>query len=173
MVLDHLLSRRSIRSYKNTPVPGELVQALLTAALASASSRALRPWELIVVDDPLLIEALSHAKKHGSSFLAGAPLAFTVLGIPEESDVWIEDTAIVSSNILLEAEELGLGACWIQIRIRQTAQGRSSEEHVRQVLSIPATRSVESIIALGYPDEVKQNYTSEDLRWDKIRNNRY
>lgn len=171
MLLDLLTARRSIRSYKPLGVDESSVKALVTAGLASASSRAIRPWELVVVDDPKLLSALSRAKKHGSGFLSGAPLALVVLGIPSESDVWVEDTAIVSSNILLEAQELGLGACWIQIRLREAQDGRSSDAYVREVLSIPDTRSVESIIAVGHPDESPQGYRTEDLRWEKVHYN--
>ncbi len=173
MLVDMLTSRRSIRSYKSIPVAEASVKALLTAGLASASSRAIRPWELIAVDEPELLDALSRAKKHGSSFLSRAPLALVVLGIPSESDVWIEDTAIASSNILLAAHDLDLGACWIQIRLREASDGRSSESYVRSVLSIPDSRSVESIIAVGYPDESPEGYRTEDLRWDKVHRNRY
>ncbi len=173
MLRDILQSRRSIRKFKECAVEKEQQDFLLQAALLSPSSRAIRPWEIIMVESPLLLERLSRAKKHGSSFLKNAPLAAVVLGIPSESDVWIEDTAIVSSNILLAAENLGLGACWIQIRLRESEDGGSSEDFVRETLKIPDTRSVEALIALGYPDEQKTRSSLEELQWQKVFYNWY
>ncbi|MDA3835644.1 MAG: nitroreductase family protein [Spirochaetales bacterium] len=172
-MLELLAKRRSIRKYTEERVSEELIEALTEAALYSASSRSLRPWEIVVVNDKNLIEELSKAKARGSSFLAQAPLAFAVVGIPEQSDVWIEDTSIVSSNLLLEAEYLGLGACWIQIRNRFAGNGRESEKIVKELLGLPDDRTVESIIAVGYPNESKQPYTREELHWEKAHRNTY
>ncbi|MGM0432196.1 MAG: nitroreductase family protein [Spirochaetota bacterium] len=172
-MVELLARRRSIRAYTDKPISPQHIEALTEAALYSVSSRAIRPWELVVVDDANLMQALSRAKKHGSSFLAGAPLAFVIVGKPSESDVWIEDCSILSSNVLLEAEALGLGACWIQIRERNAADGTPSQEVVKQLLSIPSDRSVESIIAVGHPDEKKSPYTRDELHWEKVHKNRY
>lgn len=172
-MVELLAKRRSIRSFTDKPVSPQHIEALIEAALYSASSRAIRPWELVVVDDTNLVQKLSGAKKHGSSFLSGAPLAFIVVGNPAESDVWIEDCSILSSNLLLEAEALGLGACWIQIRGRTAADGTPSQEVVKQLLSIPEDRTVESIIAVGHPDEKKPPYTRDELHWEKVHKNRY
>ncbi len=167
-MLSLLARRRSTRSFTSELVKKELVQKLLHAALYSASSRGIRPWEIIVVDDDQLLESLSLAKAHGSAFLAGAPLAFIILGIPSESDVWIEDTSIVSSNILIEAEALDLGACWIQIRNRYATDKKPSEEVIRELLAIPQDRVVESMIAVGHPAKRRGGYTAEDLHSEKV-----
>ncbi len=167
-MIDIFSRRRSSRKFQNRPVSVEDKEALIEAALYAASSRGIRPWELVVVSDNELIGALSKVKKHGSSFLKNAPLAMVVLGIPEESDVWIEDTSILSTHLLIEAEYLGLGACWIQIRNRFDAEGTPSEQVVRTILEIPDSRSVESIIAIGYKDGESEPYTSEDLHTEKV-----
>lgn len=160
--------RRSIRSFTEKLVSKEQISSLLQAGLLAASSRSLRPWELVVVTDSSKLQELSRAKAHGSAFLKNAPLGIVILGIPEKSDVWIEDTSIVAANMLLEAEALGLGACWIQIRNRKTAEAASSEEAVKTLLGIPDSRSVEAIIAVGNPAEDKPGYRTEDLKWEKV-----
>ena len=58
---------------------------------------------------------------HGASFLGDAALAIVVTADPLASDVWIEDASIASLMIQLQAEDMGLGSCWIQIRERYTA----------------------------------------------------
>jgi nitroreductase len=160
--------RRSVRKYQNRPVEPEKVALIVEAALRAPSSRDLNPWEFIVVDDPKTIRELSRAKQHGSAFLQGAPLAVIVCADPEKCDVWIEDAAIAAVYISLAAEALGLGNCWIQIREREHGAGKTAEEFVREVLRIPQSLKVESIIAIGYPDEEKPGHSREELQYGKV-----
>ena len=69
---------------------------------------------------------------------------------PLASDVWIEDAAIASIMIQLQAEDLGLGSCWIQVRERFTSTGMPSGEYVYTLLDIPLQLQVVSIIAVGH-----------------------
>lgn len=170
---DMLYKRRSIRSFSDRPVDKETVDTLIEAALLSPSSRSLKPWEFIVVDEPEMIKELASSKEHGSGFLGNAPLALVVLGLPDISDVWIEDCSIASLLIQLQAEASGLKSCWVQIRGRKHSGKVSSEDFVKALLEIPQDRRVESIVAVGYPGESKSPYTREDLTFDKVHFNRY
>ena len=66
-------------------------------------------------------------------------LAIVVMADPLASDVWIEDAAIASIMIQLQAEDLGLGSCWVQVRERFTATGMPSDEFVHGILDIPCS----------------------------------
>ncbi|MFH2093189.1 MAG: nitroreductase family protein [Pseudomonadota bacterium] len=173
MFLDLISSRRSIRKYKNKPVEQEKIDALIEAALRSFSSRGFNPWRFIVIDDRDIIQALSKAKAHGSSFLADAPLAVVICGDTAASDVWVEDTAIASAFIHLAAHDMGLGSCWIQIRKREHSASKSSDIYVKEVLKVPDKITIESIIAIGYPDEVKKGHSKETLDSGKVCFNTY
>jgi nitroreductase len=164
---DLIKKRRSIRKYQNRPVEPEKVALIIEAALRAPSSRGLNPWEFIIVDNPEAIRELSRAKPHGSAFLGGAPLAVVACANPQKSDVWVEDAAVASAYISLAAEALGLGNCWIQIREREHGKGTTAEEFVRGVLRIPQGLKVESIIAIGYPDEPKPGHSREELHYEK------
>lgn len=59
----------------------------------------------------------------GAAFLADAAMAVVVMADPLASDVWIEDASIASIMIQLQAEDLGLGSCWIQVRERLPLPG--------------------------------------------------
>ncbi|HHV71635.1 MAG TPA: hypothetical protein GXX38_03355 [Clostridia bacterium] len=172
-MLELLLKRRSIRRFKDTSLPADKIEQLLKAALLSPSSRNICPWEFIVVDDKELLKKLSQAKEHSASFLAGAPLGIVVIADQNKSDVWVEDCSIVSIIIQLMAESLGLGSCWIQIRNRMYSSAKTAEEYIRELLNIPANYGVESIIALGYPDEKKEPHREEDLQFNKVYLNGY
>lgn len=107
-MLEMLYKRRSIREFKNIPLERERIEKITKAALLAPSSRGIRPWEFIIVESKQTLKLLSEAKASGSGFLADAPFAIVVIADEEKSDVWIEDTAISSIIIQLEAEKLGL-----------------------------------------------------------------
>ncbi|RMG69252.1 MAG: NAD(P)H-dependent dehydrogenase/reductase, partial [Nitrospirae bacterium] len=146
----------------------EKIELILEAALRSPSSRSLNPWEFVVVTDRDLIEKLSRAKEHGSSFLKGAPLAFVVCADPARCDVWIEDCSIASILIQLQAQDLGLGSCWVQIRKRMHSAELTAEDYVKKVLDLPEHWVVESIIGIGYPAEEKKPHPAESLQHGKV-----
>ena len=170
---DLIQTRRSIRKFKDTPVEQEKIDCLVEAALRSPSSRSINPWRFIVIDNRETITQLSSAKPHGSSFLKGAPLCIVVCADSGESDVWVEDTAIASAFIHLAAHDLGLGSCWIQIRKREYNASKSAETYVKEHLKIPDNIVIESIIAIGYPDEVKQGHPKDTLQYRKVMLNTY
>ena len=163
-----LRKRRSIRKFKNTPIPKEKVDLLIRAALLSPSSRNIRPWRFIVVEDPARIERLAECKPHGSGFLKTAKVAVAVLAEIDASDVWVEDTSIASAVLLFQAEALGLGACWCQVRKRCCRDDISSDSYVRSVLEISERFAVASIIGIGVPDEQVPPYTDADLRFESV-----
>lgn len=165
--------RRSIRKFKNKDIEDEKVELLIETALRAPSSMGRSPWEFILVRDSDLLNGLSKAKVHGSAFLKGAPLGIVVCADPGKSDVWIEDASIASTFIFIEAESLGLGACWIQIRGRDHADGITSEAYIADLLNLPENLKVLSIIALGYPDESKPPHKKDTLKYERIHLNTY
>ena len=148
-MLELLKSRRSIRKYKDTPIEKDKIDKIIKSALLAPSSMNKKPVELIVVNEKSTLEKLEKCKNRGTLALKTSPVAIVVIGDSLTSDVWIEDASIASTLIQLEAESLGLGSCWIQMRSRQ-GENDDSEKEVRNVLNIPDNYGVLSIIALGY-----------------------
>ena len=165
--------RRSIRRFQDRPVEPEKVDLLMEAALRVPSSRGLKPWEFVVVDDRSLLEALAACKPHGADFLGQAPLGIVVCADPEKCDVWVEDSAIAVSFIQLMAVQLGLGSCWIQVRKRSHAGGGSARDHVARCLALPDRLEVEAMVAIGYPADPKAGHPRETLLFDRIHRNRF
>jgi len=168
VMLEILRNRRSIRKYKNQAIEGEKIDLLKEAVLRCPSSRGINPWRFVFITDRALLEKLSLAKKSGSGFLKGAGLGVVVCGSEDESDVWVEDCSIASIILQLVGSSLGLGSCWIQIRNRENSPGLTSEDYIKQVLGLPANLRIESMIALGYPDEEKRPVSRRELEYDKI-----
>ena len=173
MFMSLIQKRRSIRKFLDKPIEPEKIDLLLESALRAPSSKGLNPWEFIVVTDRALLERLSHAKEHGSTFLKRAPLGIVVCADPQTSDVWVEDASIASTFIHLAAESLGLGSCWIQIRERMHDAKKTSQDYIAELLNIPSQMRVESIIAVGYPDEKLPPHKKEELLFERVHKDTY
>lgn len=166
-------TRRSMRKFTEEELTKEEVELLLRAALMSPASKRSNPWQFVVVDDKKTLEALSECKEMGAKLIAGAPLAIVVLADPMVSDVWIEDASIASLMIQLQAEDLGLGSCWVQVRERYTADGTAANDVVHELLDIPLQLQVLSIIAIGHKGMERKPFDEEHLQWEKVHINKY
>ena len=173
MFLSLAQSRRSIRKYRNKPVESEKIESLVEAFLRAPTSMGKNSWEFVVVTDSALLQKLSSAKPHGATFLKNAALGIVVCANPQISDVWIEDASIASIFVHLAAASLELGSCWIQIRERQHDDVKTAEAYIAEILNLPAHIKVESIIAIGYPDEHKPVHPRESLPYEKVSLNNY
>ncbi len=165
--------RRSIRKYLSKKVEPEKIEQLIEAALRAPSSRDLKPCRFIVVTESTALAKLARAKTGGSAFLDGAPLAIVVCADTKKSDVWVEDTSIASTYLMLAAESLDLGACWIQIRNRMHNDEITSADYIAELLKVPDYLSILSIIAIGYADETKSPHPVEELGYENVHREKF
>lgn len=172
-VLAAMTDRRSVRKYSDEPVPQSLLDRIVRAGLVSASGRKLRPWELVVVRDHSTLGKLAECRDSGSAMLAGADAAIVVLGNPEVADTWIEDCSIVMANMHLEASASGVGSCWIQGRMRTAADGRTTQDFVADLLSIPAPWQLEAILSLGMPEAPAEARAFDEKLLAKVHDERF
>ncbi|MDQ2087466.1 nitroreductase family protein [Herbivorax sp. ANBcel31] len=173
MFFDLLKERRSIRKYEERDVEKEKEDIILKSALLAPSSRSRRPWEFIAVTDREVLKKLSMCREHSSAFLKEAPLGIVVIANPDACDVWIEDCSIASIVIQLSAHSLGLGSCWVQVRERFYKDDIKAGDYIKDILNVPDKYVVESIIAIGYPDEKKSAHDEKELAYEKIHFNEY
>ena len=166
-------NRRSMRKFTDEELTQEQVVELMKAALMAPTSKRSNAWQFILVDDKEMLKKLSLCKEQASQFIADAALAVVVTADPLASDVWIEDASIASIYLQLQAEDMGLGSCWVQVRERFTASGMDSGQYVQQVLDIPLQLQVLSIIAIGHKGMERKPFNEEHLQWDKIHLNKY
>lgn len=173
MLIDVLRTRRSVRKYTTQAIEKEKLDILMEATLRSPSAVDRKPWEFVFVTDPELLGRLAQAKPTGASFVKDAPLAVVVCAHAEKSDVWVEDTSIATLILHLVAADLGLGSCWIQIRLRDHGDGRSAQEYVSELLGLHKGMTVEAVVAIGYPAESKSGHPASSLSRDRIHMDRY
>jgi len=145
-VLEAIVQRRSIRKYKEKPIPKDLLYKILDAGRWAPSAHNSQPCMFIILEDEKVRRQVAEATTYGK-FLAKAPVGVAVVVDPEATNHPAEDGAAATQNMLLAAHALGLGACWIG------SYSSVYEENVKEILGIPKNKILLSIVALGYPDE--------------------
>ena len=151
--------RRSIRKYKNTPVPREKILKILEAARIAPSAGHRQPWHFIVVENKDTIKKLAKQE-----WAAGAPVMIVGLADQEASPSWcINDLGVAFEHIILAATDLGLGTCWM---------GQSNREDlVKSLLDIPDNYKVVALTTLGVSDETPGHKERKSLdsivSWEK------
>jgi nitroreductase len=151
--------RRSIRKYKDTPVPKEQLIKILEAARIAPSASHRQPWHFIVVEDKEKIRKLAKSK------WAEAPVMIVGLADTEASPNWCSnDLGIAIEHMVLEATNLGLGTCWMG----QTGR----EDLIRELLDIPDKFRPVAVVPIGVPDETpspKERKSLDDIvSWEKF-----
>jgi len=173
MFLSLIEKRRSIRKFLDQDVESAKVEILIESALRAPSSMGRSPWEFVIVRNRELLGKLSKSKPHGAAFLKNAPLGIVVCADPAKCDVWIEDASIATTFLLLAAESIGLGGCWIQVRERMHDEHKTSKAYISEILNIPENLEIEAIVAAGYPDEKKSSHLKKDLLYGRIHHGRF
>ena len=166
-------ARRSMRKFTEEELTQEQVVTLMKAALMAPTSKRSNAWQFIVVDDKEKLKELLFCKEQASQFIADAALAVVVAADPLASDVWIEDTSIASIYLQLQAEDMGLGSCWVQVRERFTASGMPSNDYIHNVLELPLPLQVLSVIAIGHKAMERKPFDEDNLQWEKIHINKF
>ena len=165
--------RRSHRKFTEQELDAEQVRLIMRAALMSPTSKSQRAWQFVVVDDKQDIEKIADAKDLGSQFLKGAPLAIVVLGDPVQNDCWVEDGSIAAISMQYQAEELGLGSCWIQMRGRGLSDGTSADIVIRGILDIPENLNVLCVLAIGHKADERKPQNEDKLKWENVHIDKY
>ena len=163
-----ILKRRSVRKYKDEAVPEETLQKILQAGLLAPTSRNLKPCIFYAVKDRETLKTLSSAKSAGAAFIADCDTAIAVFADGSRADTWVEDCSIAMSYMMLEAESLGVGSCWVQFHLRSGADGSDAEANLREILSVPEKYRIAGILSLGIPAEQPKAHSPEEADWGKV-----
>ena len=159
-VFEVIKQRTSLRDYADKPIEQEKLDLILEAARLAPSASNSQPWHFYVVRDKSKIKAISErmplrSERIINSFIADAPVVIAATAGPIDllhkitsfivNKRWYYmDVAIALEHMVLTAQELGIGSCWI---------GWFSEKRVREILEIPKDQEVIALLTLGYPKE--------------------
>jgi nitroreductase len=150
--LNFLFSRRSIRAYRQQDVADDLVRDLLEAAMAAPSAVAKDPWAFVVVRDRSMLSKIAEGLPNGK-MLCDAAFGVVVCGDLQRAhdrqlSYLLQDCSAAIENLLLAANGLGLGACWLGVHPRE-----ERVKHIRSLLNIPDPVIPIAAIAVGWPAE--------------------
>ncbi|MGB7295863.1 MAG: nitroreductase family protein [Candidatus Aminicenantales bacterium] len=149
-------SRRSVRRYLDRPVEREKMIACLEAARLAPSAENVQPWRFLIIDDPDIKERFSAAAFSGiyrfSRFAAKAPVVILIMARPDllanrigkqiqRISYYLIDIGIAGGHLALQAEELGLGTCWI---------GWFNGRKTRKFFRIPRRYKIICLMTMGY-----------------------
>ncbi len=168
-------NRRSVRRYLEKPVSREDILACLEAARLAPSAENVQPWRFLVIDDPEIknrfaAEAFSGIYSY-TRFAGEAPVVIVILARPDiianrigkqiqNVSFYLIDIGIAGEHLALQAEELGLGTCWI---------GWFSARKVRKFLRIPRKYKIVCLMTLGHyermPPREKKRKPLEEVVW--------
>lgn len=172
-ILDIFANRRSVRKYAPKPLEDEALDKILKAGLLAPSGHARRPWEFILVRDKQMLERLSGCRSSGANMLKQAAAAIVVIADEQKQDVWIEDCSVALGYMHLAASTLNLGSCWVQVRLRAAADGRSCEEFLREALGFPPNFKAEAILVLGVLQRSPSPHDLQKLNLSKIHKEKF
>lgn len=172
-VLDAIRERRSIRNYKEDPIPQDVLTKILDAGRLAPSGKNAQPWRFVVVQGDkraemvqVMREGIAARKEEGippgssewtAKVMAQAPVTVFVFNVNADlfsvpgdvSDMFscLVDTQSIGAaiqNMLLAATELGVGSLWICDVFYACGELTAWLGECHQMVAA---------VALGYPDE--------------------
>lgn len=141
---ENVLNRRSVRSYTNEPVPRPMLEKILDAGRLAPTARNEQPWEFVCVTATDRRRQLAALTDHGK-FIADAPGCIVVLC--RDTKYYLEDGCAATTQMMIAAQALGLGTCWI---------AGDKKPYAPQVVALcgaPADLRLVSLITVGYAAE--------------------
>ncbi len=167
--------RKSIRRYLDRPIERKVLRCCLEAARVAPSAENAQPWRFLIVDDPELKQRFSREVFSGiysvSKFAAQAPVLILILSrlnvLTHRIGRQLQnihfhyiDIGIAGEHLVLQAEELGVGSCWM---------GWFSVRKARRFFKIPSKYHIVSMLALGYydkkPSRERKRKSLDEIAW--------
>ena len=115
---DNMLTRRSIRKYKEDMVPKETIEQIMNAGIYAANGMGKQASIIVAVTNKEIRDRLSADNckiggwKEGFDPFYGAPVVLIVLADKSWANR-VYDGSCVMENLMLAAHDLGIGSCWI------------------------------------------------------------
>lgn len=169
--LELVKKRYSCRKFLEKEVEREKIEKVLEAGRLAPTAANFQPQRIFVITDKEKREALKECTK----FTFDAPVILAVCYDKTESwkrkydgaDEGIVDCSIVSTHMMLEIAELGLGSTWV---------ASFDPEKAREILNIPEDLEIVNLLPFGYPAEdgmpsqmhEKRKSLDEIVSWNKF-----
>ncbi len=157
-VYEVIMTRRSIRDYKEEPVCREQMAKILEAGIYAPSAINMQPWAVRVVDNKEFIDGVTAIAVASNPKIAEQPgfrnifrnaptVAF--IACPEESYSGEYDCGLLSQNMMLSAWSMGIGSCCLGSVV--PVMNMEEAKPYMERLQLPEGYKLLVGIAFGYP----------------------
>lgn len=161
IVTDVMMSRRSIRAYKDSVISRETMKEILTCGVNAPNGKNLQSYEIRVIDSPTLIDSITNAvvkdnpkiaEREGfKNIFVNAPCVVCI-AYDTKYDMAQIDCGLLGENIILAAWAKGIGSCCLGSSARWILDSPSAKPYLDQ-MAFSEGYELLYCIALGYPDE--------------------
>jgi nitroreductase len=192
VVLKIIKGRKAIRKYKDKPIPEKIIKKIIEAGRWGPSIHGIQPWKFVVIKNKEMIKKITDrlikkSKKIGAGanillhfsadVIRNAPILIAIYNTKtfmrlakryRKSYIKFAKIAEISAisatiqNMILTAENLGLGSCWFTTPL-------FCEKEINNLLN--EDNELIAILTLGYPQEKgrrsKRKPIEETVRWVK------
>ncbi len=154
-VYETILKRRTIRRFQSKPVPYQVLEKMADAGRLAPSAANLQPCEFLIVDEPDTVSKVfdtlkwaAYVTPAGNPPEGRRPVAYIILLINQEKNRdGAVDAAAAIENMILTGLEEGVASCWL---------ASVDRSQLAKILNVPDNCRIDSVIALGYPDQENQ-----------------
>lgn len=139
-------SRHSVRKFKPDTVSDIIIKDVLECAAQAPTARNIQPWLFGVIKNKETLSKIADLADNGK-FIAECSVCFAVFGEKKET-YYLEDCCAATENIILALQAHGVTSCWV------AGEKKAYAEQIREMLSVPSTYTLVSLIAAGSPGEI-------------------
>jgi len=160
-IYNKIISRRTIRKFKQTEIPVETLKKIVNAGRLAPSAGNLQPLEYFIAVDSSLREKIfstlnwaRYIKPEGDPQKDEKPMAYIIIMVNDKivnPAHFKYDIGASAENMIITALSEGIGCCWI---------ASVNKSDLAEILQIPADHSIDCVLAFGYPFE---NPAYEDI----------
>lgn len=173
-VTDIMMSRRSIRAYKDSAISRETLNEILKCGINAPNGKNQQAYEVRVVDSPALIDSITAAvvkdnpqiaEREGfKNIFVNAPCV-VFIAYDKSYDMSQVDCGLLGENIILSAWSKGIGSCCLGSSARWIKDSQSAKPYLDRMSFSPGYELL-YCIGLGYPDETPEAKSRQE---NKIR----
>jgi len=160
--LNAIRKRCSVRKYQPRRVSREFIKKVVDTGRLAPTAWGKQPWQFVVVTDADMKSRIAGITDYGK-FIKNAPACIAVFC--EDTKFYLEDGCAATENMLVAATALGLGTCWV------AGDKKDYADTVRELLAVPSSYRLVSLIAIGYarsrPQPRHKRALRDLLHWEK------
>ncbi len=163
IVIDAIMSRRSIRKYQDKAVEKSKLDTLVMCGINAPSGMNAQPWEIRVVNDPAFINGVTEVFKKANpkqvendpNFVNMFRNAPAIIAVASPADAGALDCGMLGENMMIAANAMGLGTCCLGGPTRFLESDPGARPYYEK-LQLPEGYRLQFILAVGYPDEAPE-----------------